>query len=246
MRARCPDVMQPDISFRASASRTIRVTLRVYKCKITLYQGQMNGREERLVTRHLLYNMDKIKMKKQYWIFGYGSLIWNPNFRYSAMAIGYITGWERRFYQGSPDHRGTKDAPGRVVTVLPSRHKESKVWGVAYCLDQNSAEHVLESLDEREQAGYVRETLEFVVPRGTQWNVLCYRALPCNADYLGEATEEEIASHIAHSKGPSGTNIEYALKLNEALNLMNVDDSHVRKVAALLTTKHEISLSKAM
>lgn len=41
------------------------------------------------------------------YIFGYGSLIWKPNFPYSRRMIGYIKGYKRRFYQSSITHRGT-------------------------------------------------------------------------------------------------------------------------------------------
>src|SRR5690606_28504046 len=84
------------------------------------------------------------------WVFGYGSLIYKVDFDVVEQRTASIRGWARRFWQGSHDHRGTPDAPGRVVTLVPE--PDAVCVGMAYRI----APHVFAHLDHREKNGYVR------------------------------------------------------------------------------------------
>jgi cation transport regulator ChaC len=161
------------------------------------------------------------------WIFGYGSLIWRPDLDFVEHRDGFVRGWERKFYQGSTDHRGVPGAPGRVATLV--RAPQSHVWGRAYRVSPAEREDILEQLDHREKGGYERHQVDVVVPSGEDvYEALVYVATPENPEWLGAATPAEIARQILSSHGPSGPNPEYLLELAESLRrIKGADDPHV-------------------
>lgn len=161
------------------------------------------------------------------WIFGYGSLVWRPAFPFVERHAAEVVGWERRFYQGSTDHRGVPAAPGRVVTLLPAPGR--RCAGVVYRVADADADAVLELLDVREQGGYDRRIAEAWRgdDRRSSVPALLYMATPKNPNYLGPAPLEVIAAEVVRAAGPSGDNVEYVLRLAEALRSQGADDPHV-------------------
>lgn len=165
---------------------------------------------------------------EEIWLFGYGSLIYKVDFPILAKAPGHIKEWARRFWQGSHDHRGTPDKPGRVATLIES--PQSVCHGMAY---QVSSE-VFEHLDHREKNGYLRYEMDIYFANGQIKQGLVYIAPTDNDAFLGPASEQDIAKHIAASCGPSGENSEYLLALADALRVMQVDDNHVFEIERYL------------
>jgi len=118
------------------------------------------------------------------WIFGYGSLIWRPAFKFVRSAPGYIQGYRRRFWQGSVDHRGVPGKPGRVVTLIEDAHphgehfchcpttsesksesapvicQPSRTYGVVFQVAAADREEVLSYLDFRESYGYCQAEVD--------------------------------------------------------------------------------------
>jgi len=173
-------------------------------------------------------------MRDEIWIFGYGSLVWRPAFDFAERRAALVRGWRRRFWQGSTDHRGVPEAPGRVVTVLPDERAEC--WGMAYRVDPSVSVEVFADLEVREQGGYERCEVELhfaaagrqpVAPSGESRAGLMYVATPANRNYLGEAPLEAIAHQVLRSHGPSGPNLEYVLRLAAALREIGAEDDHV-------------------
>lgn len=165
------------------------------------------------------------------WIFGYGSLLWRPDLPFVERRVGHVRGWARRFWQGSPDHRGRPGAPGRVVTLV--RRPGARCDGIAYRVRGADAAGVLARLDRREQAGYERLVERMRSPVGDV-DVVAYVATPGNPNFLGPAPVDAIAAEIRVRSGPSGTNLDYALRLARALRDLGAVDEHVFAVAERL------------
>ncbi|MFT4929085.1 MAG: cation transport protein ChaC [Phenylobacterium sp.] len=158
---------------------------------------------------------------QEIWLFAYGSLIYKVDFPYLASSQASIYGWQRRFWQGSHDHRGTVDAPGRVLTLI--EHQHSECCGVAFQVTQEVFEH----LDHREKNGYLRYEVDIHFNDNQVKPGLVYIAPKNNAAFLGPASEQAIAEHIEQSRGPSGENKDYALQLADALRALKINDPHV-------------------
>jgi len=162
------------------------------------------------------------------WIFGYGSLVWRVDFPHVEVQPAYIEGWARRFWQGSPDHRGYPHRPGRVVTLI--QEPDTICWGHAYRIAQNQTAAVLDHLDYREQGGYDRVDIDIHLASGETVQGLTYHATNENEHFLGDASARDIAEHIMSAQGPSGTNLEYLLELAAALRNMNRADPHIEEI----------------
>jgi cation transport regulator ChaC len=164
------------------------------------------------------------------WIFGYGSLVWRPDFAHEERRAAWIDGWARRFWQGSTDHRGVPGAPGRVVTLV--REPSARCWGAAYQVARAQRDEVLATLDHREQGGY--ERLELTVHLDAEGHVqapaLTWIATEENHNYLGPADAAAIAAQVHASHGPSGPNRDYVLRLADALRELGADDPHVFEI----------------
>ncbi|USX22642.1 gamma-glutamylcyclotransferase [Oxalobacteraceae bacterium OTU3REALA1] len=196
--------------------------------------------------------MDQFDGHHSVWLFGYGSLIYKADFPYLQRRPASIANWTRRFWQGSHDHRGTPEAPGRVVTII--EEAGAICHGMAYLVTPEVFSH----LDHREKNGYLRLATTITFDDGGKDSDdtasdgdsdsesnndsvvgLVYIATPDNTAFLGEASEQEIARHIARSIGPSGPNSDYLNHLAHALRELGRHDQHVfeieRHLAALNT-----------
>ncbi|KAG7282073.1 hypothetical protein CRUP_023589 [Coryphaenoides rupestris] len=185
---------------------------------------------------------DVVAGKPSLWIFGYGSLVWKPDFKYRRSQVGYIQGYKRRFWHGDNFHRGNDDLPGRVVTLMED--DDASTWGVAFEVTGAQVEESLKYLNVREavRGGYVTRAVDFF-PQGGEEDqdpdrapvtALVYIATEDNPLYLGPASLEEIGTQIALCRGKTGHNLEYLLRLAEFMrqSCPLVDDPHLFAIEA--------------
>ena len=176
------------------------------------------------------------------WLFGYGSILWKNDevkSRFPVRMAG-LRGYKRRFWQGSPDHRGTPEAPGRTVTLLPvdvlrekdphcaEEEDDALVHGAATLVEKKDHGDVFGVLDHREKAGYERRDIKVELDDGSMLEAVTYVATHTNEHFLGPSSSiDEVAQHISRSEGPSGPNWEYLRNLALHLKKRGVRDAHV-------------------
>jgi len=173
-------------------------------------------------------------MTEDVWIFGYGSLIWRPDFEFVEKYPATVHDKARRFWQGSTDHRGVPGKPGRVVTL--ETNEGAICWGMAYRIMAADAKSIIGALDYREKGGYTLETVRLTLHMREPVSVkgVVYIGTPENPNYLGPETTKRIAAQVAEANGSSGPNYEYVLSLAEALRDFGAHDPHVFEIESFL------------
>lgn len=143
------------------------------------------------------------------WVFGYGSLLWNPGFDVAEQRIARLVGWQRSFCMASIHHRGTADAPGLVLAL--DRSDDAVCHGLAFRVAGAQAAATLEYLRARElvSSAYLetRQRLELDCGAAIE-DVVTYVIDPAHAQYCTLPLEDQ-AQIIARAVGGRGPNDEY-------------------------------------
>ncbi|KAK4486250.1 hypothetical protein RD792_008920 [Penstemon davidsonii] len=174
-----------------------------------------------------------------FWVFGYGSLVWNPGFEVDEKVIGYIKDYRRVFDLACIDHRGTPEHPARTCTL--EEYQGAVCWGAAYCVrggpeKEKSAMAYLErrecEYDEKTLVDFYKEGDSDQKPYVT--GVIVFTSTPdkiSNRYYLGPAPLEDMARQIATAFGPCGNNRDYIFLLEKALFDIGHEDDYVIELA---------------
>ena len=174
-------------------------------------------------------------MAEEFWVFGYGSLMWNPGFAYAERARADLDGYARSFCLASVRWRGTADYPGLVLALEPQEGVSCR--GIAFRVAGESATETLAYLRHRElgTASYFEKRLPVrLMEDGRTVHALCYVMDTAHEQYRGHLREDERARIIATAHGPAGSNREYLERTVEHLQDLEVEEPAIRRLAELV------------
>ena len=172
----------------------------------------------------------------EYWVFGYGSLMWRPGFPHLEGHSARIFGYHRALCVWSWFHRGTRDRPGLVFGL----ERGGSCRGRAYRVSAADRAAVQDYLYAREMVTPVYRPLELPVHlTGRVVSALAFVVDRAHPQYAGALESDHAASVVAGAKGASGPNPEYVLNTHEHLRALGIHDPHLNRICThLLNSNH--------
>jgi len=164
-----------------------------------------------------------------FWVFGYGSLMWNPGFAFEDKMTARAFGYRRSLCVRSFVHRGTPERPGLVLGL----DYGGSCRGMAFKVAPKERDEVIGYLRERELVTHVykERTMPVLLADGRRVAALAYTIDRAHVQYAGALSVEDAAATVAVSHGKSGANTEYVLNTLAHLKEMGIRDHWLEEVA---------------
>ncbi|SDQ33690.1 gamma-glutamylcyclotransferase [Pseudovibrio sp. Tun.PSC04-5.I4] len=165
-------------------------------------------------------------MTEMLWVFGYGSLIWNPGFDPMEQVPARLEGWQRRFCLCSLRYRGTFEKHGLVLALDAS--PDSYCDGVALAIPRDKQEEVLKDLRARElfNPAYYEIITTLSLRDGRKVDALTYVVNRTHEQY-GQFEPEEEAQIISTAAGERGPNCDYLWNTADHLRELGLADPNL-------------------
>lgn len=165
------------------------------------------------------------------WVFGYGSLIWEPGFAYEERVKARLDGWHRSFCMRSIHHRGSVERPGLVLALDAA--PDNRCEGVAFAVTPGKEASTLAGLREREliSSAYLEQIHRVRLADGRQADAICYVIDRDHVQYCGGLPLEEQARIIAASTGGRGPNRDYLWNTVAHLVTLGISDPDLEWIA---------------
>lgn len=171
-------------------------------------------------------------MGKVNWVFGYGSLMWDPGFAVAESVRAQLTGYARSFCLRSTRYRGTETNPGLVLGL--DRNPDARCSGLALRIPEGDHAEVMDYLREREMdTGAYREAIvPLELEDGRQIEAIAYVMRRDHWQYAGGLCLHEQARIISCAQGKRGPNAEYLFNTARHLSEIGLPDETMNKLAS--------------
>jgi cation transport protein ChaC len=167
-----------------------------------------------------------------HWVFGYGSLIWNPGFAHVSAQLGLLRGAHRSLSIVSHHHRGTPDRPGLVFGLT----RGGSCRGMVFEIAASDWPVVRAYLQEREQVTAVyRDVVRNVrLADGRTVPALAFIVDERHAQFAGKLSLDQQLAMVRAGIGISGRNVDYVLNTARHLRQLGIEDRELTALADLL------------
>lgn len=164
-----------------------------------------------------------------FWVFGYGSLIWNPGFAHTETKRAHLYGYRRALCIRSWVHRGTQERPGLVLGL----DRGGSCTGLAFRVPGELRNEVITYLRERELVTNVYKERELAVrlETGERTRAIGYVVDRAHPQYAGAIDIEEAVTGVSGSVGQSGRNEDYVISTVDHLQALGIRDHWLESVA---------------
>lgn len=161
------------------------------------------------------------------WVFGYGSLMWSPDFRYAERRAGQLHGYHRSLCIYSHSYRGTPEKPGLVMGLCPG----GSCWGVAFRIERARVDRTMETLWHREMPNQVYEPRFVRVRLGRRTvQAITFVADRRHGQFAGRLTALQTARMVAQGCGVRGLNLDYLANTVSHMDQLGVREGHLHDV----------------
>jgi cation transport protein ChaC len=178
--------------------------------------------------------LDSICIESDIWVFGYGSLMWNPGFEHIEKRDARLHGWHRAFCVYSHRYRGTPERPGLVLGL----DRGGSCRGIAYRIARTRARDTLAYLWDREMVlgVYRPRVLHTCCPEG---RLACHAFTVDrgHAQYAGGLSVEEMVRLIRQGVGKGGPNREYLANTVRHLDGLGITDGPLHRLLSLVESR---------
>jgi cation transport protein ChaC len=165
-----------------------------------------------------------------FWVFGYGSLLWRPGFAHVETSRARLQGYRRALCVRSYVHRGTRERPGLVLGL----DRGGSCVGLAFRVPGDLRDEVVTYLRERElvTSVYLERILPVRLANGDTVPAIAYIVDRAHEQYAGSLDAEEAARIISGAHGVSGENTDYVRNTLAHLTALGLSDPWITEVVA--------------